>query len=296
MTKDLVLENKLYRCFEMLLKEEMSINDKVSRKSFEVASKISDLIKNNNFEDREYVKDGIFKLKFSFNDEFLDRKILFTINYIHFKNKQLFDDNESKIDFSSTYTNFLGRNRVFVTLSCYGISGGVRTNEIADSIQHELNHIYQEICGSKGINNFSYDFIYNRAISRLNSKDELIKKCAWLIYFSYDFEQDGYLNGMYAYFMSDEEKLPNWDEIREMSIYKCVKTIRENLRWLKKYNITNEERGYLKKEFNISFERLLKFGERGLKRIVRKMANVLEKIKKDKGIMTLGYGLHPFIF
>ena len=52
----------------------------------------------------------------------------------------------------------------------------------------------------------------------------------------------------------------------------------------------------LKEEFNISFDWLFKFGERGLRRIIRKMSNVLEKIKKDKIVKTLGYGLHPFIY
>lgn len=296
MNRDVILENKLYKCFDVLLREEKSINDEVYNKSTELSREIREYIKNPDIESREYVNDDIFKLKYGFKNELWGKKITISVVYTHFKDINCFNEYKSNIEYSDAQTNFVGRNNIFLFIKCYGISGDIKYQDLCDSVQHELNHIYQDIRGSKTINNFSINLLYNKAISRLNNKDEFIDKCAWLIYFSYDFEQDGYLNGMYAYFMSNEEKIPNWDEIREMSIYKCIKTIRDNLIWLKKCKVTNEHREMLKEEFNISFDWLLKFGERGLRRIVRKMSNVLEKIKKDKNVKTLGYGLHPFIY
>ena len=45
MDRDVILENKLYKCFDVLLREEKSINDEVYNKSTELSREIREYIK-----------------------------------------------------------------------------------------------------------------------------------------------------------------------------------------------------------------------------------------------------------
>ena len=79
MNRDVILENKLYKCFDVLLREEKSINDEVYNKSTELSKEIREYIKTSDIESRDYVNDDIFKLKYGFKYELWIKKITISV-------------------------------------------------------------------------------------------------------------------------------------------------------------------------------------------------------------------------
>lgn len=290
-----LLENIIEESFKYFLKEERGINYLVSSKVLEVVQDIEGLLKDKHLS-REYISEGIYRGNVETSTIFNDCKILLSINYTHFRDIEYFKKYKDKSILSSAVTMFSGKNRCYINVKCYGISGKLRDDELRDSLQHEFNHILQSINGSKSINNFNSKFLYNIAISNLQNEDNIIKRLSWMIYYSYDFEQDGFVNGLYGYYNNDEHQVPTWNEIREMEIYNAITALKNGIDWFESNSISDDEKYRIKKVFGKDKSYLLKFCQRGFKRFLKKFYGILRKIQDEKKNFTIDRGFLPLIW
>lgn len=293
--KNYILEEKINNIFLLFLNEEKCINNDVEDKTKEIINVLKQYISNKEYEIISY-NNGIKKVKFSFKINFKEQNIGFNVIHYNFDDIHVFNREKNNLDLSSAKSIFFGKNVWYINLTSYSISGGLKVSDVQDSIQHELNHIFQAAIGSKALLNFNNDFLYNIALKHLQNENEIYKKIAWLLYYAYDFEQDGFVNGLYAYLNNEEHNIPRWEEIRETEIYNAIIILRDNIRFLKKKEFSEKEKKEIKNVFKININEIIKFGERGLKRLLKKMYNVLRKMQNDKGIKFLDRSFFPMIF
>ena len=240
LNRDLLLEEYIDNYFLKIIEEEKCINDEVRDMAYNMTVEITNEIKNKK-EKYIFFSDGVHRLNVTNKCNFKGIGVTIETKYIHFDGPKYYREYSKEHIVSDAKSIFISEKICFIKVTSYGISGKINENDIRDSLQHEFNHIFQSIIGSKSLLNFKSDFLYNIATNNLSNKDELIKKIAWLLYYSYDFEQDGFINGLYGYYNSNESKVPQWDDIREMEIYNAIKCLKDNIKYLKEGKIKEND-------------------------------------------------------
>lgn len=76
--------------------------------------------------------------------------------------------------------------------------GKINMPEVADTIQHEINHILQQ---HKSQKQYGRNVNYAMAATNMYDIDDAKRVVARVIYLSRDYEQDSIVNGLYAYIM-----------------------------------------------------------------------------------------------
>ena len=208
-------------------------------------------------------------------NEFVNEiKLNFNIVLYNFKDKNFYDKFHEKIDFSSHNSNIGGRV-VFITIKGYLISGNLNKEDISDSIQHGINHIFQDINGK--VDNEKERKLYYLVLNKLNNKNNIISKLAYGLYYSFNSEQDSYVNGLYAYLMNKGLIVP-WDDIkRDTDAYNAILGIKEAISLINDNNIDNT----IIENFSMNRKQMEKFLKNGLKRLEIKIGKVLIKHRKD---------------
>lgn len=277
----MTLEESLKGSIRSVIKEELSINSYVLSKSSEIVGKICKDIYENFKENAIAVKPGIKRYKSNFV-EFLEyngnHKLYVKVNYFHFATNNIYDANKYSINCDYA-TSFSMKGIYDITVYCYGIGGTVNKAVVQSNVQHELEHIFQEMSGSKKIGEF--DEVYALAQKNLFSEDKATMYASNLIYYSYAFEQDGYVNSLYAELIDKDEPMPRWEDIKDTSAYVALSMIRKALRVVEK-NKSNNKILNAVQQYGFAVEDLLKQGKTAEKRLLTKIGKVLIKIRKDK--------------
>lgn len=155
-----------------------------------------------------------------------------------------------------------------LTIPC--VSGTIIKSETIDTIQHELEHIYQQVMMSKM---FSDSMSYAKVKTNMCSENELINKTARLVYGCIKSEQDGFVNGLYAYLMS----LP---EFFSMDSFKKSSTWKLYVEMVNIYNefINNPNFIIELKKYKLNPQKV----EQKINQFVGKIGKVVSKVQKDK--------------
>ena len=158
------------------LNEELGINDKVK-------DAVLDAL--------DVVKSNFDKFK---RGESVDAKINFngkTVNFTFTRN------DDAKADGNVMYLEKGGPS--FVSCDIPMINGQIRYAEVADSIQHELNHVFQQ--DKLGYKRYAYDKAYATALTNIWKPEKAKNILARIVYLSDPHEQDSIINGLYAHIM-----------------------------------------------------------------------------------------------
>lgn len=210
-------------------------------------------------------------------------------DYENFKYKYIFDEGRS------VYYNGINH----INLNVLSISGKIDNNKLFDTLFHELEHMYQEIQAKHLLPTSKY---YSRAISDLNSKDKIIKNIAKCVYFSFKFEQDGFINGLYGELMSLDNKIPivSFETLRTTTCYQTYLEYNKSLDYIiKNRNNTNIEHilkqyGYKDTEkFIIKNKKLLK---EFLKKIGKVIIKYCDDLRNDVGMTYPKSGIHGIYY
>lgn len=261
-----------------LIYEELSISGDVQKASIDVWNQILEKlpsIKAYKVEDCPGVKEG----DGSFSTIIYGEKVSIYINLYKFASKKAFETYKDEVEYlgaNCLYTNYLK----WITVNIPMISGQVAyINDVRDELQHELEHLYQGKHGSSGI--LDSDDVYERARNLGNHPSEKVALIARLIYLSYDYEQDAYVNGLYAYLMALEEPMPKikWDVIQKTDAYCLLTQLRQALELLE--NPTDEIKTICLTYFRKAPYVLYKLGKASEFRFIRKIGKVLAKYHKD---------------
>lgn len=193
---DRIVSESVRRSIKELIREELSISNDVSKKSIEII----DLIQND-YKNRERVEiaDGVYERKGSVECDMFGKT--FTINYTHFnfRDYDTYDEQWRLFRNDNTSSYIDGEIRV----SILAISGEIQPNTLDDSVQHEVEHMYQTFMRGKEL--YTSKSMYNKFLVVKSQLDKGLDDCGGflpklcdVIYYTNKNEHDAFVNGLYA--------------------------------------------------------------------------------------------------
>lgn len=261
-----------------LIFEELTISGEVQRETNNVWKEILNILPNINTNVLDGY-DSVYYGNYNFFITVYGEKIYMYINIYNFLTKNSFENNKDKINYLNASSMYEGRMK-WITLTIPMISGNIIMEpDIKDSLQHELEHIFQGKHGSKNI--LLGDGEYAKARNLLYSADDDISNLALIIYLGNTSEQDAYINGLYAYLMAQEEPMVKikWDIVKSSEAYILlmrIKTIIEKLE-----SPCDDLKEKCVNYFKLTPYKMLKLGKKVEFRLTRKIGKVIAKYYKD---------------
>lgn len=158
----------------------------------------------------------------------------------------------------------------FMFINAVSVKGRLHASQTRDGIQHELEHIYQQVMSGERFNDSS---AYAEIVTMMHFGDRFEQKVGRLLYGCVRSEQDGFVNGMYAYLMS----IPGPFRLDVMKDTECARLYDEMVSVYSEIGDTGE--------FN---EAIRKFGYtsnmvgKKIRAFAKKIARVVSKVQKDK--------------
>lgn len=239
---------------------------------------------NNKENTKKEVEPGVILTKIYLQDyNIFDNKCGINVVNYNFKDRKIFDNLWPK------YQNLLNTSggiyypsnkRWLSNIVTCSISGTLVKQISLDNIQHEIEHLFQqsEVHGELPKDK-NYSMAYAIIRTGMSKYDELTIKIALLLYYSYSFEQDGFVNGLYQYLVNGE-RLFTWDDIKDSSAVNAIKQMRKEIEIVKNANKDNVSK-ILKHYFNLSYDRFINIISESEKRFIRKIGRVLHKHREE---------------
>lgn len=257
--------------------EELSINQDVYITSCNIVDEICSIFKNRkNENENNFVTDGVRSKKFNISYKLKNMNIRISVLIYNFFNKEIFDKEKNNLDLSSRSVNF-GKKEGIIELCGYSISGTLNKNDLINSVHHEINHLFQYQEGKKS--NFRECKLYFKVKYLLNSNDETKKIIANSLYYSFEDEQDAFINGMYAELKQYNERL-DIDTIKENSeLYQVIYKMLDTIDLIK--SIDDE---YIIQSFGITKKRCVSIIKNGVQRLENKIGKIITKLYGDYNI------------
>ena len=253
-----------------IIKEELGVSNEVINISKDILKMCIERIKNAKVVEKN---DILIKKSFNFNYKINDSNISITVYHRNFLNNDLFmlDGNEYITNGASI---LLAKNHSMCILNIFSVCGTLQTEKAMETIQHEVEHIYQTFMMGK---NFGGEMMYAKIKTDLESDDNDENKIGNMMYLSLKSEQEGFANGLYAYMMDKPSPYSN-DLLIESETWKKFQLLKQLVSELE----TNES---LKKKFSVYFEN---FGitindlKQSIKNFSSRIGKVIIKVKNDK--------------
>lgn len=169
-----------------------------------------------------------------------------------------------------------------VNISIISIDNYVDTSTYQDTIFHELEHLFQQKQAGKS---FSGLDLYHHAIfikdrTKVNSMPRALAEC---IYLGQSFEQDAYVNGMYA---DLKEKAKKYEDVRRLAptteAYQAMLLFSDYIYVVKKYKSDAENMWSMHfGKYGVSFDSFYNKLDKALRRFTTKIGKVIIKVQKD---------------
>ena len=276
--------------FNNLLTEEMCIIRNVQSDTRVIVAKIKLSIKNTSSSptsfDMTTYKNGSFQIDvtISVDGNVSPSSIIIKVNWYYFS----FSDGQTKKDYITKIPMRTSYNKRMNTLSVVvlAINGIIDNNTLEDSVAHELTHNFQSILKGGELLNDKTKANYQTANRNFASNSENVRIIASVIYLTYKFEQDAFLNGAYAYILSEYEK--NYDitdAYEKTEAYNSLQSLRYYLDImhdaLSNNHVGSVTKHHCKSEYNMSFEKILAIGEKAYSRYSRKLARMYAQALAD---------------
>lgn len=279
MLENQYFENIIHQDIDESINSNLSIDSEVEQKCDEISTIISNKIHKQTYEKFDEIERAVF----SFNFDFLEGKtISFVITNYNFKDKNefLLLKNKYYDILNTSKMSYDGKSRIcFMWINSCSINFKLNKVITNDNIQHEISHFFQDIKFGGILPN---DNLYNIAYMHLNDKNEIVRLISQSIYYSYNFEQDGFVNGLNQFIKNCDNNNPfiKWDDIKESSCYEALENLRKNIYLLKnKYN-KKDIQNICKKIFYMSHNDFTKMIENSEKRFLAKIGRVFYKHRK----------------
>ena len=247
--------------FKKILSEEMGVADEVINMTNDVYALICESIKN-----KEYANDGTGTVTTSFKG----CKITITYEYLNFNTPEEYKyASNGKLGYG--WSVFIDRRLSLMRVQICAVSGTIQKGMALDTIQHEIEHIYQQCLSQK---EFGDSLRYAGIRKDMESKDQSISKAGRIMYGCLKSEQEGYANGLYSFLMSQHgpkaenflQKSPAW------ALYEEMKNI------LSEVKMNKVLENYLLTRYGATVKEL----EYRVNNFLRRIARVVMKVNYDK--------------
>lgn len=259
------------------INEELSINNDVTSLSNSIFNTIKDIFSHG--KTTNIKKNGYVECKGNFYQSLNGYKINVCFTIFNFRSNEDYEQNIEYLSDNFSYATKADKKLYFLTVYGYAVNNKLQVEDIVDSIQHEVEHIFQGSIGKKSLN--TNDNLYLSAINHINDGN-ILGIIANTIYFSYDYEQDAIVNGLYAQLMSSENPVPRWDDIVDTQIYDSIEFLKKSILVLslKKHWLQDKCRN----TFGITIDNVILNAKKAYKRLINKVGKVLIKVNKDRQI------------
>jgi hypothetical protein len=274
------IEENIKKKLNNAINEELSVSNDVYNTSLNILLKINEYIKKTEY---KQIKKGIKTQEFSFHETILNKKILVEVIHYNFGNNEYFEQYETEITYSDGSSISDGNRLNNIKISCYSISNKFYSDNAMDVIQHEVEHVFQGIKGSKIITNFNK--LYDTATNGLQSNNLKLKILSNIVYLSHKFEIDAYINGLYGYLMQ-KGGIPTYEDIKKTPLYINLKVFRRQL------NIISKDKEYENISstfFGIPLKKIIKNSLNAENYLINKLGKILIKVQQDKEKQGLGH-------
>lgn len=214
-----ILNKAVREGIKRLLDEELSISSEVADKSREIENLIIEDLKSR---DKEIISDGVIKMEGSivcdlFGEEFTVIYCLQSFRYYETFYKNIKNVN---LECNSSY------DEKKIIINFISLEGVIQENSFSDSIQHEVEHMFQAIKQKRAL--FDENSLYAFATKNLNSElcNGWVSKLANIIYYSSNVEHSGVLNGLYAQLIKKEYETDEEYLVKSSMAYKMVRLLK----------------------------------------------------------------------
>lgn len=273
----MLLEERIKQIVREVIAEERGINTDV----YNAANEIIDLIrKDADLKDsRDEYKpclDGIaYVISGNFTYQLREFPIIVKYKSYIFKDLQSYELAQKKYprQLMNASARCGGKNGSILNVSYNRTLSDGYDESIRDRVEHELNHAFQSgmIDGeltSSSLGELVYNVLNKQGDNEL-IYDKDINKCAILLYYCRNYEQDAYNNGLYNWLMNSN--LSAEEVLVQTGVYKNIGRIEEKIAYLQEiYNSTDRTRA---KKIHDYFH--LRVGE-----IINKGIHAIERYKK----------------
>jgi hypothetical protein len=170
------------------------------------------------------------------------------------------------------------KNEIYVSI--LSISGEFQENSFGDSIQHELEHLYQIKKQGKGL--FQDNNLYEKAITNINNElyNGWIGKLANVIYYSRNEEHDAFVNGLYQQLVN-LDTLADFDYVIKTSTPYKISMLLFDLKRQIEDTVDDESFNLALKFFKRPKRWFMAQCEIGIRKIIKKIMRVRMKAKND---------------
>lgn len=254
---------------KQIIKEELGIQTKVIQLSSDIYNSI--LLDIPNREKKKSTGCTIIEGSVKANVE--GQTVLFSYVLRNFFSKETI--NTIGVDaLTEGYSVFLDLKTILANINMVAISGQIYKKEAMYTIQHEVEHLYQEIRTKKRIP--SNDMLYAKMRNDMEGADEERHKIARLVYACIQFEQEGFINGTYAWYMADDMAAPpgNFEHILDSPAGKLY----EEAYIVFKEAKNNSNMQNILKEYGHNLTTV----ENALNKFLKRLGKVIVKVQNDK--------------
>lgn len=255
---------------KQVIKEELGISDKVREysKAF-FKDMLSEIEKTDDVVKTEVMVKKTCPLSFFIGNI----KISSTIVYRNFLSK----------DYNKLYTDphvtdgssfCLSKNVYLCIINVYAVCGVLDRVAAMETIQHEIEHIYQQIMMN---DSFGGDLLYTKIKTDMFSGDPNREKVGNLLYHSLKPEQEGFSNGLYAFLMDSME--PYSEELlMDSEAWRIYTSMKETFNELKDSDEMKKIFSEYYEEYGITLNGI----EREINNFLHRIGRVAIKAKQDK--------------
>ena len=253
-----------------IIKEELGISFELSKISENIYINIINDLKN-----RERVNNGSCVIKSGSVDcNMLD--IDFKVSYTY---RNFFDFNIVNTigegNLTGGYSCFLNKNFILCDINILSISGNINKKMALYTIQHELEHIYQQILSNKRIP--GDDMLYAKMRSDMDGCDETRYLASRLVYGCLKSEQEGFINGTYAWCMADDINTApyNYSTIKDSPVgllYEEIKSLYDRAL------VDDNLQMILKNDYKLSLDDISLM----IRNFIKRIGRLIIKVNKDK--------------
>ena len=253
-----------------VIKEELGISEEVIKLTNQFYDEMVNTIKNcTEQEKNETCIKKTCSMKFMINDI----KVTSSITYRNFLSKEY-----NKLYDMPYITNgasfFVTNNLYFCFINVFAISGTIVKEKAMETIQHEMEHIYQQIQMGKG---FGGESLYVKIKTDMESSDEGRNKIGKLFYYTLKYEQEGFCNGLYGYLMDINQPYSD-DLLMKTESWQNYTFLKQTFNELK----DNDTLKSIFNEYFTNFGITIKDIEKEINNYLHRIGRVIIKVKKDK--------------
>ena len=195
---DFSIINEAHSEISRLITEEYGVNRLVSEGQKTISDIVRKQLENEHLKQN---KDGIYYKEYNFpTNVFFGVKLnMFFIIY-YFENIEDYYNNSDKYAYNGKTKYNSVDNTYNIIIKSISINGHLKKDSFEDTIQHELEHVFQMYMSNKNVL-FRNKDLYEKIVFYINndeSIDDFSKKVAYSLYICFNPEQDAIINGLDA--------------------------------------------------------------------------------------------------